>query len=74
MSGTEPSSRRKRALQWILTAVILVAVSVFGWIVFAPGPTDFAGGRHVTLASYQGQDPTGAELFRDLARAPERLV
>jgi mono/diheme cytochrome c family protein len=72
MSGTEPSSRRKRALQWILTAVILVAVSVFGWIVFAPGPTDFAGGRHVTLASYQGQDPTGVPPELKAASAVER--
>jgi mono/diheme cytochrome c family protein len=72
MSGTEPGRRTKRDLKWILAAAILVVVSVFGWILFAPGPTDFAGGRHVTLASYQGQNPTGVPPELKAASAVER--
>jgi len=72
MSGAQRGSRTKHYLQWILAAVILVVVSVFGWIIFAPGPTDFAGGRHVALASYQGQDPTGVPPQLKAASAVER--
>ena len=70
--SVEQGGRTKRYLQWCLAAVILVVVSVFGWIVFGPGPTDFAGGRHVTLASYQGQDPTGVPPALKAASAVER--
>jgi mono/diheme cytochrome c family protein len=72
MSGAEQSGRTKRYLQWFLAAVILVVVSVFAWIVFGPGPTDFAGGRHVTLATYQGQNPTGVPPELKAASAVER--
>jgi mono/diheme cytochrome c family protein len=60
MSSTEQPGRAKRYLLWFLAAVVGVAVVVFAWIVFAPGPTDFAGGRRVALADYHDQDPTGA--------------
>jgi len=60
MSGAEQSGRAKRYTLWILAAVVGVVAIVFAWMVFAPGPTDFAGGRRVALTDYQGQDPTGA--------------
>jgi mono/diheme cytochrome c family protein len=60
MSSTEQPGRAKRYFLWFLAAVVGVAVIVFAWIVFAPGPTDFAGGRRVALADYHDQDPTGA--------------
>jgi mono/diheme cytochrome c family protein len=60
MSGAEQPGRAKRYTLWILAAVVGVVVIVFAWIVFAPAPTDFAGGRRVTLTDYQGRDPTGA--------------
>jgi mono/diheme cytochrome c family protein len=42
-------------------AIVVVAAIVFtGWIVFGPGPTDFAGRDWVALADYDGADPTGA--------------
>jgi mono/diheme cytochrome c family protein len=40
----------------VIGLVLLVFVA---WSVFAPGPSDFAGGHKVTLAQYQGKDPTG---------------
>jgi mono/diheme cytochrome c family protein len=47
-------------------AAVLAAVFIgLSWIVWlAPGATDFAGGPHVPLIAYHGQDPTGvpAEL------------
>ena len=60
MSGAEQPGRAKRYTLWILAAVVAVVVIAFAWFVLAPGPTDFAGGRRVALADYQGQDPTGA--------------
>ena len=39
-------------------ALVVVAALVFvGWIVFGPGPTDFAGRDRVALADYKGADP-----------------
>jgi mono/diheme cytochrome c family protein len=59
MSGAAQGGRTRRYLQGIVAAAVVVVVCVFAWIVFGPGPTDFAGGRQVALASYQGRDPTG---------------
>jgi mono/diheme cytochrome c family protein len=60
VSGAEQPGRAKRYTLWLLAAVAGVVVIVLAWSVFAPGPTDFAGGRRVALADYQGQDPSGA--------------
>ena len=38
---------------------IVAALGVFGWIVFGPGPTDFAGGDRVAIADFKGADPSG---------------
>jgi len=72
MSGAEQGGRTRRYLLWFLAAVILVAVSAFAWLVLGPGATDFAGGRHVPLASYQGRDPTGVPPELKAASAVER--
>jgi len=41
----------------VIFAVVLIG---FLWmVVLAPHPTDFAGGPHVALGEYRGQDPTG---------------
>ena len=52
-----------RALLRIILAVVglavLTAVGIFGWIVFGPGPTDFAGRDRVALADFKGADPSG---------------
>jgi mono/diheme cytochrome c family protein len=50
------------AVRYILgaIAILVVAVVVYGiWLVTAPGPMAFAGGRTVALADYHGVDPTG---------------
>jgi mono/diheme cytochrome c family protein len=59
VSAAAQSSRAKRYTLWTLAALVVVMVIALAWIVFAPGPTEFAGGRRVALANYQGQDPTG---------------
>ena len=40
-------------------AVMIVAISVFAWRTFAPGPLAFAGGSTVALADYHEANPTG---------------
>ena len=49
----------KRALLLILLIVVLAVAGFGGWIVFGPGPLDFAGGSPVLLTDYKGADPTG---------------
>jgi len=55
---------RTRATQVIVAAVLLVALVMYGWHLLYPGPMAFAGGSTVSLAAYQGANPTGvpAEL------------
>jgi hypothetical protein len=61
-----PHTGRAGRYTLIGIAVILAAVLIgFLWIVvLAPHATDFAGGPHVALTEYHGEDPTGvpAEL------------
>ena len=55
---------RNRATSIIVAAVILVAIGIYLWRTFVPGPMAFAGGSTVALADYHAADPTGvpAEL------------
>jgi mono/diheme cytochrome c family protein len=48
-----------RILMIGVAAIAIIIIGVFAWIAFGPGPTDFAGGRKVTLAAYTGPSPTG---------------
>ncbi len=61
-----PSAGRARRYTLIGIAAVLAVVLIgFLWIVvLAPHPLDFAGGTHVALTEYHGEDPTGvpAEL------------
>jgi mono/diheme cytochrome c family protein len=59
MSGAGKPARAKRNILWVCLAIVGGAVMTLAWIVFAPGPTDFAGGQRVTLAEYKDSDPTG---------------
>jgi mono/diheme cytochrome c family protein len=73
-----------RAMLRVLTGLALVALVVCAYIVFGPGPTDFASGKRVALSDYHADDPTGvpAELRSAapvargeyLARAADCLV
>jgi mono/diheme cytochrome c family protein len=49
-----------RLLAAAVAIVVVAALAVVGWIVFGPGPTDFAGRDRVALADYKGGDPSGA--------------
>ena len=45
---------------WIAAAIVAVVGGfAFQQLVLGPGPTDFAGGKTVSLADYAGPDPTG---------------
>ncbi|HVZ70278.1 MAG TPA: cytochrome c [Rhizomicrobium sp.] len=48
-----------RLLLGIVVAIVVVVLAYVGWMVFGPGPMDFANGRHVSLSAYTGTDPTG---------------
>jgi mono/diheme cytochrome c family protein len=49
----------RRATQVIIGAVLLVALGMYAWHLFNPGPMAFAGGTTVAIADYHGGDPTG---------------
>lgn len=51
MSAEKGSS--KHLVLWALVAALAVAVSVCAYVVFGPGPTDFAGGKRVAPAAYR---------------------
>ncbi len=56
--------RAAHPVLWTLAVIVGIGIVVLAYLVFGPRPTDFAGGKRVALAEYQGQDPTGvpAEL------------
>lgn len=51
----------------LIILIVLVALGVFAWRAFAPGPMAFAGGSTVALSDYHAADPTGVPA--DLAKA-----
>jgi mono/diheme cytochrome c family protein len=59
----EKGNARRRVV-WAIVAAVAVALSVCAYVVFGPGPTDFAGGKRVAPAAYHAPDPSGvpAEL------------
>jgi mono/diheme cytochrome c family protein len=65
MNDSANTSRAHRYIQIGIAAILAVVLIGFLWlVVLAPHPMDFAGGTHVTLSEYHGQDPSGvpAEL------------
>ena len=57
----------RRIATTAIAAIILVAIGVFAWRTFNPGPLAFAGGTTVALADYHEANPTGVPA--DLAKA-----
>ncbi|HVM82325.1 MAG TPA: cytochrome c [Candidatus Binatia bacterium] len=49
----------KRGVGIAVLVVVIVVLAGVGWIVFGPGPLDFAGGTTVPLESYKDGTPTG---------------
>ena len=43
----------------VVAAIVVVAVGIFAWRTFNPGPLTFAGGSTVALSDYRGANPTG---------------
>jgi mono/diheme cytochrome c family protein len=78
------AGKARAAVLWGLVGVAALALVVCAYVIFGPGPTDFAGGKRVTLSEYHAGDPTGvsAELQSAslvargeyLARAADCLV
>lgn len=76
--------RRPRAALVAIAILVLIALAVFGWKIFYPGPLAFAGGSTVALSDYRAADPTGvpADLAKEdvvkrgeyLARAADCIV
>jgi mono/diheme cytochrome c family protein len=74
-------SRRLRFGFYAVVAIAAAALVYFLWIVLAPGPMHFAGGKRVPIGNYGGGDPTGVpeelaqtslvERGRYLARAAD---
>ena len=64
MNRSAQSGRASHPILWTLAAIVVAALIVSAYIVFGPGPTDFARGKRVALSAYHEQDPTGvpAEL------------
>jgi len=60
---------RTRGVAVIIAAVLLVALGMYVWHLFNPGPMAFAGGSTVSLSSYHAVDPTGAPT--ELANADQ---
>jgi mono/diheme cytochrome c family protein len=84
MNKSTQSGRVAHPILWSLAVIVGLGAIVFGYIVLGPGPTDFAGGKTVTLVEYHEQDPTGVpaelrsagvdERGKYLARAADCMV
>jgi mono/diheme cytochrome c family protein len=65
MNDSPKAGRAGRYILIGIAAIVAVVLIGFLWmVVLAPHPMDFAGGPHVALTEYHGEDPTGvpAEL------------
>jgi mono/diheme cytochrome c family protein len=53
-----------RPILWTLAVLVGLGLILVAYLVLGPGPTDFAGGKTVSLMEYHDNDPTGvpAEL------------
>ena len=84
MNKVNERGRVAHPVLWALAAIVGLGLIVSAYIVLGPGPTDFAGGKTVSLVEYHEQDPTGvpAELRSEdivnrgkyLARAADCMV
>jgi len=84
MNNVKQLGRVAHPILWTLAVIVGIGLLVVSYIVFGPGPTDFAGGKTVSLAEYHEQDPTGVpaelrsasivERGKYLARAADCMV
>jgi mono/diheme cytochrome c family protein len=69
------SFQRGAVARYVVIGIAVIAVVVvIGvlWIVLGPGPMDFAGGKKVALAGYNGPNPTGVPPVLAQASLTER--
>ena len=59
MNKLKMSGRAGHGLLWTLGVLVAAGAALAGYLVFAPGPTAFAQGKHVALAEYHDKNPTG---------------
>jgi mono/diheme cytochrome c family protein len=72
MNTSAQSGRATHTILVTLTVIIVVAIITAAYIAFGPRPTDFAGGKRVTLSAYHEQDPTGVPAELKSANLIER--
>lgn len=63
---------KKHPVLWTAAAIVGAGLIVSAYIVFGPRPTDFAGGKTVSLGTYHDADPTGAPAELKSASLTER--
>ena len=66
-----------RRIAIVIAAVVIVAIGIFAWRTFSPGPLTFAGGSSVALADYHEANPTGVPVklaTADIVRRGEYLA
>jgi mono/diheme cytochrome c family protein len=71
MNATPPKTKR-RSILWTLAGLVAIVLIAAAYIVLGPRPTDFAGGKRVTLAAYTAADPTGVPAELKSASQVER--
>jgi mono/diheme cytochrome c family protein len=72
MNTSAQRGRASTTLLLTLALIVVVIVIAAAYIVFGPGPTDFAGGKRVALSDYHAQDPTGVPAELKSANLVER--
>src|SRR5260370_34720566 len=72
MNKLKNGGRAAHSLLWTLGILVAAAAALAGYLVFAPGPTAFAQGKHVALAEYHDKDPTGVPEELKSASLEER--
>jgi mono/diheme cytochrome c family protein len=72
MPRSHQLGRATHPVLWTLALLIAAVALVAAYIAFGPGPTAFAGGRHVALSDYHQGDPTGVPAEMKSASLVER--
>jgi mono/diheme cytochrome c family protein len=72
MKKLKNSGRASHPFLWTLGILLAAGAALAGYLVFSPGPTAFAQGKHVVLAEYHDKDPTGVPEELKSASLEER--
>jgi mono/diheme cytochrome c family protein len=72
MNISAQRGRSSHPFLWTLAVLVAIGAVVGAYLVFGPGPTEFAKGTKVALADYHEQDPTGVPAELKAASLVER--